>query len=292
MENDYTILVVDDERNILKSIKRLLIDTDYRVLTAESGEKGLEAFDKHEIQVVVSDYRMPQMDGVSFLSKVREKSPDTIRIILSGYADTGALVEAINDGHVYKFVAKPWNDQELLTTIMRAMDRYKLQKENEELYSKLEMRNEELRNLAENLEAKVIERTRDLELNNRALLIAQNILALLPLGVIGIDSNEMIVYMNEALKLYINIDRLGLGFEAKGSLDDDILAIMVKSLKENKMNLSTLSSNADVGLICTPLPKHRGVIGLFGYFLNKEECWRKVFCFNEEGTPIIDAKQI
>ncbi|MCK4656961.1 MAG: response regulator [candidate division Zixibacteria bacterium] len=271
MKEKTVILMVDDEVNILRSLKRAFIDSEYKILMAGSGKDGLEAFDKHDIQVVVSDYRMPGMTGVEFLQKVKEKSPDTIRIILSGYADAGALVEAINEGEVYKFVAKPWNEHDLLTTIKVAVDQYALQQENRELYSALEKRNEELRNLAQNLEEKVMERTRDLELKNRALTIAQNILQLLPVGVIGVDSDDIVVYMNDALNQYIDTTSLGFGLTAVDAIDTEIYDSMKSAIENDQLTRISLKENPSVSLICTPLAGGGGVIGLFGRFSDAEE---------------------
>ena len=93
----HKVLLVDDEPSILKSLKRLFIDTDYKFFTATSGEQGLELCEKEEFALIITDYRMPQMTGVEFLAKVKEKYPDTIRIVLSGYAD----VEAIHTKPLY-----------------------------------------------------------------------------------------------------------------------------------------------------------------------------------------------
>jgi len=206
----YRLLLVDDEQNVLRALKRLLRDTNYEIFTATNGEEGLELFIKHEIQLVISDYRMPGMNGVDFLSRIRRKAPDTIRIILSGYADASVMMEAINDGQIYKFIPKPWNDHDLLTTIISAFEKYRLQNENTRLYYELSKKYEELTELNKTLEAKVTERTRDLETKNRALVVAQTILNYLPAGVIGIDNMGMIVYMNGAVGNFLaspNIQR-------------------------------------------------------------------------------------
>jgi two-component system NtrC family sensor kinase len=255
-----TLLIVDDEVNILKSIRRLLIDTEFNVITAESAEKALEMFEKVEVHLVISDYRMPGMNGVEFLAKVKKKYPDTIRMILSGYADAMAIVETINDGQVYKFITKPWNDQELLTTIMRAFEQYNLLRENTELYAELSRSNKELQELTKKLEEKVEERTRDLEFKNRALMVAQNILNLLPVGVIGIDPTEMVVYMNDALRSYLSTERLALGFSARGAISDELLDKIMSSLINVEQVYSPL--NERVSIFCIPLPNKAGVIGM------------------------------
>jgi len=108
-----TLLIVDDNPKILSSLGRVLQNKGYRLLTAESAEKGLELLALNEVQVVVSDQRMPGMSGIEFLSRVKALYPDTVRIMLSGHADLESLTEALNRGLLYKYLTKPWNDREL-----------------------------------------------------------------------------------------------------------------------------------------------------------------------------------
>ncbi len=263
MSDKYKVLVVDDEPNILKAIKRLFLGTEYKVIAAESGPEGLKAFDEHDIVVVISDYRMPDMNGVEFLRRVREKSPETIRIVLSGFADTSAMVEAINDGQIYKFIVKPWNDQELLTAIMRAVDQYNLQREISELNTVLRRRNEALRYLTESLEEKVEERTRDLQTRNQALQISQSILNLLPIGVLGLDSSGIVVYRNLAMSWYLPASDIGLGLPARGTVDDELYDSLMLILSDGTPKSFKAENSPDVGVLGIPLPAGRGVIGLF-----------------------------
>lgn len=185
------ILCVDDERNVLRALERIFLDDDYEIVTAGSGEEGLEIMTEagDSFQVVVSDYRMPVMNGVEFLKAVYERWPDTVRIVLSGYADAGAIVAAINEGHIYKFIPKPWNDEELRVTIQNCLERYFLLKKNRELLAELAQANQVL-------EEKVQQRTEDLELRNKALEFSQTMLGNLPVGVVGIDEGGLIVHCN------------------------------------------------------------------------------------------------
>jgi len=128
MSEAIKILCVDDEENVLRSLKRLFLDCDYEIITATSGSEGLEILNNTDtVQIVISDYRMPQMNGVDFLQKVYRNWPDTIRIVLSGFADMSAIVDAINDGHTYEFIQKPWDDDKLKATISKALDHYYMQ---------------------------------------------------------------------------------------------------------------------------------------------------------------------
>ena len=197
MWENVTILCVDDEANVLKSLKRLFLDEDYEILTAESGKGGLALLEQHQpIQVVISDYRMPEMDGVAFLKQVHERWPDTVRIVLSGYADTASVVAAINEGQVYKFIPKPWNDDELKVAIAKAVERYFLVKANVELNEELRQANDELSRIAAQLEEKVAERTEELLFQNKVLRHGQVILNTLPIGVIGFDREGVLVQRN------------------------------------------------------------------------------------------------
>lgn len=116
------VLFVDDEENILSALVRLFRKEDYEVLTAISGIEGLKILESRDISLVISDHRMPGMTGVEFLSRVKEVSPNTIRIMLTGYADLEAAIAAINKGEVYRFISKPWNDEELKLTVRQSLD--------------------------------------------------------------------------------------------------------------------------------------------------------------------------
>ncbi len=121
------ILCVDDERNVLKSLSRVFEDREYEILTAGSGPEGLDILRRvSPVQVVITDYKMPSMNGVEFLKEVFLGWPHTVRMVLSGHADTSALISAINEGMVYRFILKPWNNDELRVTVSNALERYNL----------------------------------------------------------------------------------------------------------------------------------------------------------------------
>ena len=197
MEEKIKILCVDDEKNVLKALRRLFMDEDYEILTASSGEEGLEILgNESPIQVIISDYRMPGMNGVDFLQKIYERWPETIRIVLSGFADTASVVAAINEGQIYKFIPKPWDENLLKNSIAKALEVYFLHKKNMELTEKLRDSNDELQLLNENLEKLVAERTAELMFQNKVLTFSQNILDALPVAVLGMDLDGLIVQCN------------------------------------------------------------------------------------------------
>lgn len=118
------LLLVDDDQEVLASLKRLFLLEGYRVLTAESAAEGFELLASNRIPVVISDQRMPVMTGTEFLGRVRELYPSTVRIILTGHADQDCVTDAINRGAVYKFLLKPWNEDLLRNTVNEAFSYY------------------------------------------------------------------------------------------------------------------------------------------------------------------------
>jgi two-component system NtrC family sensor kinase len=227
-DEDIRILCVDDERNVLKALQRVFLDDDYELLTASTGDEGLRILKETKpVQIVIADYRMPGMNGVEFLREVCQRWPETVRIVLSGYADTASIVEAINEGQIYKFIPKPWNDEDLRVTISNALERYFLQKKNIQLADELKKRNRELEALNNSLERLVRERTAELQFQNSVLERAQNILDSLPVGVIGIDSDGLIVQANRRAMEIISRDGVGLiGMESEMVLPKDLLSAL------------------------------------------------------------------
>jgi response regulator RpfG family c-di-GMP phosphodiesterase len=163
------LLVVDDEPSILNAIKRVFRGQGYEVLTATSGKEGLALLEHEAVAAVISDMRMPEMDGAQFLEQVFVRWPDTKRILLTGYADTSATIAAINRGKIWRYVSKPWNDDELIVTVQQALAHRELMHENARLSELTRQQNEELKVLNEGLEQKVAERTAELQAANAAL---------------------------------------------------------------------------------------------------------------------------
>ncbi|MBI5007257.1 MAG: response regulator [Nitrosomonadales bacterium] len=157
-----TLLFVDDEANVLSSLKRLFRPHGYRIFTAESGAQALEIMRHETVDLVVSDMRMPEMNGAQFLQKVNEGWPDTVRILLTGYAEIEATIDAINKGHIYRYISKPWEDNDIVLSIQHALRHKELEKANRGLEELTRKQNEELRDLNANLEQKVRARTEEL----------------------------------------------------------------------------------------------------------------------------------
>ncbi|MBU8871304.1 MAG: response regulator [Gemmatimonadales bacterium] len=189
MADETSVLFVDDEAHILTSLKRLLRKESYRIFTADSGEAGLDILSENEIQMVVSDHRMPGMSGTQFLQKVKENYPDTIRAVLSGYAEASAIVDAINEGEVHRFIGKPWNDDDLKGTVRQGLEHFHILEENRELQKQSALQLEQLAQLNQSLEKSV-------EIRTRTLQLGQEVLESLPLVVLGISQEEEIVLTN------------------------------------------------------------------------------------------------
>jgi two-component system, NtrC family, response regulator HupR/HoxA len=120
-----TVLFVDDEENLLMSLKRGLMDEPYERLFAVGGKQALELMEHNEVHLIVTDMRMPEMSGLELLKIVRQKYPDTVRMVLSGYTQVTTLLTAINDGHIYKYITKPWKlEEEFKPQILAALTYY------------------------------------------------------------------------------------------------------------------------------------------------------------------------
>ncbi|CAH2031575.1 HD domain-containing phosphohydrolase [Trichlorobacter ammonificans] len=155
-----SVLFVDDEENILKAMVRLTMDEAFSVVTATSGQQGLECLQQMpEVALIVSDQRMPGMNGAEFLHKSRELAPDAIRMLLTGYSDISAAVDAINRGGASRYLSKPWNDDDLLQTLRGAVETWELTRENRRLQAVVQAQNEELKQWNENLKSRVLQQT-------------------------------------------------------------------------------------------------------------------------------------
>jgi response regulator RpfG family c-di-GMP phosphodiesterase len=157
-----TVLCVDDESNILKSLQRLLQDPSYQLLLANSGEEALTLLANNQVDLVLSDMRMPGINGAELMEQVATKYPMTYRIILTGYADMSSAVAAVNLGKINRYMQKPWNNDELKTLVRDGLEQTRLQRQNRLLTQQLAMANKQLRTINQQLEEKVNQRTEQL----------------------------------------------------------------------------------------------------------------------------------
>ena len=157
------ILCVDDEAQILSSLKRLFRRAGHTTITLGSGAEGLEYLKENAVDLVISDMRMPEMDGNRFLTEVATQWPSVMRMLLTGYSDMESTVGAINNGHIYRYIAKPWDDSDLLLSVQRALESKNLRDDRNRLNRLAKEQNQQLQELNGSLEEKVARRTKALQ---------------------------------------------------------------------------------------------------------------------------------
>ena len=164
LKQRHSILIVDDEESILNAFKRILADEDYEIHTAHNGLEGLNKLRAAQkpFSLIISDQRMPVMNGVQFFTQAKDIFPDAVRILLTGYADTEAIIDAINKGGVHLYFTKPWREEELLFHIKQSLSKTELLVENKRLAELIKKQNGELLDLNKTLEEKIKEKTSDL----------------------------------------------------------------------------------------------------------------------------------
>ena len=142
-ENKINILYVDDEVSNLSAFKASYRRI-YNVFVAESAEEGKKILEENDVEIILTDQRMPEMTGVEFLQSIIETHPNPIRILVTGYSDIDAVIDAINKGEIYKYISKPWDNESLKMNINQAYEVYRLREENQELTKSLIQTNKQL----------------------------------------------------------------------------------------------------------------------------------------------------
>ena len=146
-DNEINVLYIEDEPNNVTSF-RAAFRRVFNIFTAESAEEGRKILETETIHVILSDQRMPKMTGIEFFQSIIETHPDPIRILITGYTDINAVIDAINVGQVYKYLSKPWNEEEVKNCILKSYEVFDLRRKNEELTEKLKDVNVKLEFLA------------------------------------------------------------------------------------------------------------------------------------------------
>lgn len=205
-----TLLLVDDEENVIRSLRRLFRSEPFTLLSANSGQEGLAILEQQHVSVILSDQRMPGMMGSDFLKIVKERFPDTIRIVMSGYTELESITSAINDGAIYKFLLKPWEDEKLLSHIREAFSYQDLKINNLRLA-------EELKKLNSSLEDRIKEEREKNQSNMRSLLLSQELLDRMPVAVFGISNEGLIVMANQYARMLVNREAI------VGNMVDEIM---------------------------------------------------------------------
>ncbi len=164
----FSLLLLDDEEQILNSLNRLL-RKEYHIISFTSGQEALDYLADNSVQLIMTDMRMPAMDGAEFLALARAIQPDPIRILLTGYSDIDSTIKAVNDGGIYTYIAKPWNNEELKLILNKAADYYELKQDKQNLIENLAKTNNKLAELNGSLEQKVKQRTNELQSSKQKL---------------------------------------------------------------------------------------------------------------------------
>jgi response regulator RpfG family c-di-GMP phosphodiesterase len=265
----HTVLCVDDEKQILSSLKRLLRKENFNLLTTSSCQEGLDLLEKNDVHLVISDQRMPQMTGAEFLSKVKEKYPETIRIVLTGYTEIDTIRDAINKGNIYKFILKPWNDDNIKNEIKKSLEQYDLIQTNRSLNEIIVEKNKQLEKANKNLEKTISIRTRELELKNKALELSRAMFEGLPSPVVGLSMDKIIVLINkEAQNLEINNQKFLVGKSIFEYFSEDIVEKIKPIFKseKNKITICEKMNNLNYMIKVCSMPgrfEGKGIILFF-----------------------------
>ena len=202
-QNVNRIIIVDDEINILNSLKRLLNDENYELITTTSGNSALAIMDAKPVSVVISDQKMPQMSGVELMEAIAEKHPDTVRILLSSYTEIDIVLEAINQGSIFKYITKPWEDEKIKLDIRIANEQYNLKRKNKLMAEKILRQNEILNQLNSDL-------TQQFWDVSSGFKRIQDLIEHIDAAVIMIDNDGLIVGANSNVQTYLNLDSSGI----------------------------------------------------------------------------------
>jgi CheY-like chemotaxis protein len=214
----HKVLVVDDEASVLSSLRRLLRREPYDLITAGSGEEALRLLEKQPVPLILSDQRMPGMTGIELLGEVRRRWPDTMRVVLSGYSAVQTILEAINEGAVYKFLSKPWNDEELKGNIRQALEQYELKTENRRMSRQIAEQNDRLRELNAELDQRATDAS-------AGLSSIQDLHDAIAVGVITFDESELIVSANRLAGQMLAAGAELFGMPARDVLPDEVYQV-------------------------------------------------------------------
>jgi CheY-like chemotaxis protein len=220
-----TLLLVDDEPNILSALKRQLRGTGLRILTAPGGREGLALLESESIDVIVSDQRMPGMTGVEFLRAVKTSHPDTVRIVLSGFTELQSVTDAVNEGAIYKFLTKPWDDTQLRGHILEAVQHKEMADENRRLDLEVRTANHGLAQANRQLEEVLRQQQEQIARAGISLDIVREALHHVPLPILGLDEEQVVAFANLAAQDLFGQDGMQLGDSVRLFMPDLLLAL-------------------------------------------------------------------
>ncbi|MEY2653834.1 MAG: hypothetical protein RLZZ524_862, partial [Pseudomonadota bacterium] len=206
--------------NILHALRRLLRHDGYHIITATSAAEGLQRLAERPIDVIVSDQRMPGMTGVEFLHRARALYPSTVRLVLSGFTELQSIIDAVNEGAIYKFLTKPWDDQRLRAHVAEAFRQKELADENRRLALQVETANADLATLNERLGALLGQQRAQTELMAASADGLRDVLDELPVALLGVDPEGMVAYANGAAEGLLHDRGLPLGLDLSDVLPE------------------------------------------------------------------------
>jgi len=193
-----TLLLVDDEENIVAALRRLLRAEGWQLLSATSAEQALELMARHEVDVILSDQRMPGMTGVELLRRAKQLYPETVRLVLSGYTELQSITDAINEGAIYKFLTKPWDDVQLRAHLREAFAMKDMADQNRRLDQEVQVANRELAELNRRLQSLLCAQQEESQREVSIRETAQELLNAVPVPVFGIDDEGLLVFANSS----------------------------------------------------------------------------------------------
>ena len=217
-----TLLLVDDEDSIVSALRRLLRRDGYNIVTANSGAQGLQRLAEHSVDVIVSDQRMPGMTGVEFLRRAKELYPDTVRMVLSGYTELQSITDAINEGAIYKFLTKPWDDERLRSHVAEAFSQKEMGDDNRRLAAAVLSANEELSAVNGRLQQLLTNQREQIHREESSLSVARAVLDNIPAAVIGVDLEGMIAFVNADADALFGANAALLGQDAERVLPPNL----------------------------------------------------------------------
>lgn len=238
----HTVLVVDDDPRIHSSVKRALRNEPYDLLLADSGQQALEILADKLVQVVVSDMGMPIMGGIELLTEVAERSQDTVCMVLSGQSDTDILLEAINNGKIYQYILKPWDNDHLKIVIRQALDLWDLRKERESLMDSLQTYNRNLEELVAQRTRQMLAVERQADIGRYASQIVHNLSN--PLNAISASLELLATYVDGNQLDRKKLERiLTIGQDAAGDLREMIVGILNHAGEAERISMINMEVN-------------------------------------------------
>lgn len=271
------VLFVDDESKILTSIKITLHREPYRVYTAESGAEALELLKSVTIDVIISDMRMPEMDGIEFLKRARPLAPEAVLMILSGYSDISKIMEAINEQHIWRYICKPWKKEELILGLSNAIEMFDHKKARKELLIQLAQANNDLEEHNEQLEEKIKERTTQLRDKNQILsMLVEDIHVSEILSLIC----QSVCRVLDGATIQMSVPFLNQTYSNHDVIINEKLASMVDTVLKNN------EKKYDLGHLLLPITKGEEVLGVLTVKKHIEDM-HQILSTLDEYVPLI-----